>query len=117
MTKHISLLALALTASLAAGATAAPLGLPRERVQVGDLKPIKGVVLFDKIVVTPDGTYVGWIENVEYIGQTVTQVKVSTDFYRRSTWVFAEHFQYDPRNNVVVTSKAPSWIKRMSYFD
>jgi hypothetical protein len=117
MTKTIPLLALALAAGLATGAAAVPLGVPREPVQLGELKPIDNVVLFNKIVVTPEGRYVGWVENVEYVGTNITQVKISHDFYKRSTWVFAENFKYDPRNDVVVTYKMPSWIRRMSFID
>ncbi len=96
-----------------ATADALPLGAERPPVRLGALKPVTDVVLYNKIVVTADGRYFGWVENVEYVGSFVTQVKVCFDNYKRAAWIFVEHVKYDPINNVVVTDLSPERIQRV----
>ncbi len=114
-------LALAAVAGFAlAGANSAgaiPLGQERPPVQLGELKPVTDIVLIQKIVVTADGTYLGWVENVEYIGSFVTQVKVVFDGYKRAAWIFVEHVKFDPKNNVVVTDWSRERVRSVSFIN
>ena len=118
--KKLSAVVLALAATLAA-AQAAPvgprLGEPRPPVQLAALKPINNVLLFNKPVVDTSGRYIGWVENVEYQGSMILSVKVSTHRNRRASWLFSEHFKYDPKNDVVVTDASERWIQQMSFLN
>lgn len=119
MKKHL-FAAIGLCALVCGAAQAAPyvpLGTPRAPVRVGNLKKITDNVLFDKPVFTSDGQYLGWVENVEYTGQFVTQVKVSMDNYMNAAWLFVEEVRYDPVNNVVITTLSRDRIRKIRTLD
>ena len=107
----------ALVSGAAQAAPYIPLGTPRAPVRLGALQEVTDNVLFDKIVVTSDGRYLGWVEDVEYIGSFVTQVKVSMDNYANAAWIFVEEVKYDPVNKVVVVTLPRDRIRRITSLD
>ena len=113
MKKHI-VIALGLSLSLAGTAIAAPV-VPRDRVRIGTLESVDHTVLDYKPVVLANGQYLGWVENVDYIGNVPSRIKVTTADYRRSVWLFREDIKYDAANNVVVTSRTSDQIAKVSF--
>ena len=116
MKKH-SIIVMGLCVLLGSSAVAAPRVL-RDRVTIGPLRPITDVVLERKPVVLQNGQYLGWVENVQYVGSgIVTRVKVSMNNYRDAVWLFREDVKYDARNDVVVTSRSPEQIRKVTFLN
>ena len=107
-------LALGLSLAFAGSALAAPIAL-RDRVRIGMLGTADNVVLDYKPVVLANGQYLGWVENIDYLGGLPMRIKVTTADYRRSVWLFREAFKYDATNKVVVTSRTPEQIAKVSF--
>ena len=106
---------LSVIASTSMAATPVPI---RERVNVGTLTSINDVVLDRKPVVLANGQYLGWVENVEYVGGGIVgRVKVTMNNYRDSVWLFREDVKFDTRNNVLVTSRSPDQIRKVTFLN
>lgn len=116
MKNHFAI-TLGLCVLLAGQAAAAPIVL-RDRVRIGALGSVDDHVLMQKAVVLDNGQYLGWVENVKYVGNMVSEVKVSIDGdYRRAVWLFREDVKFDRANNVVVTSRTPAQIDKVSFLN